>query len=107
MLAIPKITCCFKTLDNVHNFIRHDAFRPHAREFNSVNVLEKGHAILEDNSLMLLACVFLILDICISIQIYNSHEGQLLHHTVRITCSKTMLKTHIKIYTVWKPLMHK
>jgi hypothetical protein len=103
MLAIPKITCCFKTRDNVINFIHHEAFRPHAREFNSVNVLEKGHAILEDNGLMVLACVFVILDIRISIQIYSSHEGQLLHHRERITHSKTMPKTHIKIYTVWKP----
>jgi hypothetical protein len=52
MLTTPEITCCFKTLDNVLNFIRHEALRPHVRVFSSENVLGKGHAILEDNDLM-------------------------------------------------------
>jgi hypothetical protein len=52
MLTTPEITCCFKTKENVLNFISHEALRPHARAFSSENVLGKGHVILEDNDLM-------------------------------------------------------
>jgi hypothetical protein len=100
MLTTPEITCCFKTLDNVLNFIHHEALRPHARVFSSDNVMEKGHAILEDNGLIALAYVFLTFDIRVRTQICISHEGQLLHHNLRITRSKTMPETRQNIYNL-------